>query len=183
MVAVIDQFEELFTHTVDDAERRVFLQMVVDVANDAQGVVRLVATLRADYFDRPLGYPGFGDAIKGRTVALGATTAAELAEAIHLPAAGVEIEIEPALVDRITTEAALQPGALPLVQYTMVELFARRETNAQRQLDQSFGLGVLTNAPISTAYEHPNRTSPFAKCWQDDTPAADCRPEQDVRAT
>ena len=85
LVVVIDQFEELFTHTVDDAERRAFLQMVVDVANDAQGVVRLVATLRADYFDRPLGYPGFGDAIKGRAVALGAMTTAELAEAIQPP--------------------------------------------------------------------------------------------------
>ena len=94
----------------------------------APGVVRVVATLRADYFDRPLGYPGFGDAIKGRTVALGAMTAAELADAVRLPAAGVGIEIEPALVDRITTEAELQPGALPLVQHTMVELFARRET-------------------------------------------------------
>ena len=129
MVVVIDQFEELFTQTVDDGERRAFLQMMVDVANDAPGVVRLVATLRADYFDRPLGYPGFGDAIKGRTVALGAMTAAELAEAVRLPAAGVGIEIEPALVDRITTEAELQPGALPLVQHTMVELFDRRETN------------------------------------------------------
>ena len=55
---------------------------------DARLVVRLVATLRADYFDRPLGYPGFGDAIRGRTVALGAMTAAELADAVRLPAAG-----------------------------------------------------------------------------------------------
>ncbi len=129
MVVVVDQFEELFTQTVDDGERRAFLQMIVDVASGAPGVVRLVATLRADYFDRPLGYPGVGDAIKGRTVALGAMTDAELADAVRLPAAGVGIEIEPLLVDRITTEAALQPGALPLVQHTMVELFARRQSN------------------------------------------------------
>ena len=92
LVVVIDQFEELFTHTVDDGERRAFLQMLVDAAGRPDAVVRLVATLRADYFDRPLGYAGFADAIKGRTVALGAMTAAELAEAIRRPAAGVGVE-------------------------------------------------------------------------------------------
>ena len=129
LVVVVDQFEELFTQTVDDGDRRAFLKMIVDIACGAPGVVRLVATLRADYFDRPLAYPGVGDAIKGRTVAIGAMADAELADAVRLPAAGVGIEIEPLLVDRITTEAALQPGALPLVQHTMVELFARRQSN------------------------------------------------------
>jgi WD40 repeat protein/DNA-binding SARP family transcriptional activator len=129
LVVVVDQFEELFTQTIDDHERRAFLKMIVDIASGASGVVRLVATLRADYFDRPLGYPGVGDAIKGRTVAVGAMTDDELADAVRLPAAGVGVEIEPALVDRITTEAALQPGALPLVQHTMVELFAGRQSN------------------------------------------------------
>ena len=129
LVVVVDEFEELFTQTIDEAERRAFLKMIVDIASGRPGVVRLVATLRADFFDRPLGYPGVGDAIKGRTVAVGAMTDSELADAVRLPAAGVGIEIEPPLVDRITTEAALQPGALPLVQHTMAELFDRRQSN------------------------------------------------------
>jgi WD40 repeat protein/DNA-binding SARP family transcriptional activator/serine/threonine protein kinase len=128
LVVVIDQLEELFTLTVDDAERRAFLQMVVDVAHQRTGVVRLVATVRADYFDRPLAHPGFADAIEGRTVALGAMSAAELADAIRLPAGGVGVEVAPTLVDRITSEAASQPGALPLVQHTMAELFAHRDS-------------------------------------------------------
>ena len=126
LVIVIDQFEELFTETIDERERRAFLNMITDVANGAPGVVRLVATLRADYFDRPLGYPGFGEAIKGRTVAIGAMTDDGLADAVRLPAAGVGVEIEPRLVERITTDAALQPGSLPLVQHIMADLFARR---------------------------------------------------------
>ena len=56
-------------------------------------------------------------------------TDSELADAVRLPAAGVGIEVEPLLLDRITTEAALQPGALPLVQHTMAELFDRRQSN------------------------------------------------------
>ena len=91
--------------------------------------VRLVATLRADYFDRPLAYPGFDDAIHGRTVALGAMSSDELADAVRLPASAVGVQIEPGVVDRIVADAELQPGALPLVQHTLSELFRTRTTN------------------------------------------------------
>ena len=129
VVVVIDQFEELFTHTVDEGARRAFIKMLVDTAAEPDAAVRIVATLRADFLDRPLGYAGFADAIKGRTVALGTMSAAELAEAVCRPAVGVGVEVEPALVDRITAEAADAPGALPLVQHQMAELFAQRTAN------------------------------------------------------
>jgi DNA-binding SARP family transcriptional activator/WD40 repeat protein len=129
VLIVIDQLEELFTHTVDDAERRAFLRMIIELANQPDTTVRVVATLRADFFDRPLGYPGFADAVRGRTLAVGAMSVEELADAVRLPAAAVGVQLEPALVERISDEAAEQPGALPLVQHTMVELFDRRDTN------------------------------------------------------
>ena len=129
VLIVIDQLEELFTQTIDDAERRGFLRMLVDVAHTPDSSVRLVATLRADYFDRPLAYPGFDDAIHGRTVALGAMSSDELADAVQLPASAVGVQIEPGVVDRIVAEAELQPGGLPLVQHTLSELFRMRTTN------------------------------------------------------
>ena len=129
VVIVVDQFEELFTHTIDEGARRAFVQMLVDTAAEPDAAVRIVATLRADFLDRPLGYAGFADAIKGRTIALGTMSAAELAEAVCRPAAGVGVDVEPALVDRITAEAADAPGALPLVQHQMAELFAQRTAN------------------------------------------------------
>jgi DNA-binding SARP family transcriptional activator/WD40 repeat protein len=129
VLVVVDQLEELFTQTVDDADRRAFLQMIVEVASRRHAVVRLVVTLRADYFDRPLGHAGFGDTLGGRTVALGAMTAAELADAVRMPAAAVGVEVEPALVERIAADAEQQPGALPVVQHTITELFDRRDTN------------------------------------------------------
>jgi DNA-binding SARP family transcriptional activator/WD40 repeat protein len=130
VLIVIDQLEELFTQTIDDAERRAFLRMLVDVAHTPESSVRLVATLRADYFDRPLAYPGFDDAIHGRTVALGAMSSEELADAVQLPAAAVGVQVEAGVVDRIVAEAELQPGALPLVQHTLSELFRTRTTNS-----------------------------------------------------
>ncbi|MEO6350484.1 MAG: serine/threonine-protein kinase, partial [Candidatus Limnocylindrales bacterium] len=130
VLIVIDQLEELFTQTNDDAERRRFVGILIDVAQTPDSTVRLVATLRADYFDRPLAYPGFDGAIHGRTVALGAMSADELADAVRLPASTVGVHVEPGVVDRIVAEAELQPGSLPLVQHTLAELFRTRKTNA-----------------------------------------------------
>ncbi len=129
VVILIDQLEELFTQTIDEAERRDFLRMLVEVAQTPTMAVRLVATLRADYFDRPLAYPGFDDAIQGRTVVLGAMSSDELADAVRLPAAAVGVQIESGVVDRIVAEVEAQPGALPLAQHTLSELFDRRMTN------------------------------------------------------
>ena len=58
VVVVVDQFEELFTHTIDEGARRAFVQMLVDTAAEPDAVVRIVVTLRADFLDRPLGYAG-----------------------------------------------------------------------------------------------------------------------------
>ena len=129
VLVVIDQFEELFTHTVDDSARRSFVKILVDTAGQPDAVVRIAVTLRADFLDRPLGYAGFAEAVKGRTIALGAMSASEMAEAIQRPARGVGVDVEPALVDRITAEAEHAPGALPLVQHQIAELFAQRSTN------------------------------------------------------
>ena len=75
VLVVVDQLEELFTQTVDDGDRRDFLRMMVELAERPhRRAVRVVATLRADYFDRPLEHPGFGEALLGRTIALGAMT-------------------------------------------------------------------------------------------------------------
>jgi WD40 repeat protein len=53
----------------------------------------------------------------------------ELAGAVRLPAAAVGVQVEDGVVDRIVAEAELQPGALPLVQHTLSELFRTRTTN------------------------------------------------------
>jgi len=88
---IVDQFEELFTETVDEQERRAFMDVLVDVASRPHSSLRIIATLRADYFDRPLGYAAFGNVLRGRTVALGAMTATELADAVCCPAAAAGV--------------------------------------------------------------------------------------------
>ena len=98
VVVIVDQFEELFTETIPEPERRAFMDVLADVASRKGSTVRIVATLRADYFDRPLAHAVLGTALRGRTVALGAMTATELAEAIRRPAAALGVEVDAALI-------------------------------------------------------------------------------------
>lgn len=126
---LVDQFEELFTLGTDEETRRLFLDALTTLALDKRSRVRVVITLRADFFDRPLRYPRFGELLREGMVAVTAPGEADLAEAITRPGEGVGVRFEPGLVSRIIADVNDQPGALPLLQYALTELFAARTSN------------------------------------------------------
>ncbi len=126
---VIDQFEELFTLTSDEETRRLFLDALATLVTDPRSRMRVVITLRADFFDRPLRYRAFGDLLRDRMVAVTAPGEGELTAAIVRPAEAVGVRFEAGLVDRIITDVSSQPGALPLLQYALTELFASRTSD------------------------------------------------------
>jgi hypothetical protein len=127
LLLVIDQFEELFTLVEDEARRARFLASLDAAATDPGSRVRVVLTLRADFFDRPLGYPGFGELLGARTQALTPLSAAELEQAVREPAGRVGVALEPRLVAEVVADVQDQPGTLPLLQYALTELFERRQ--------------------------------------------------------
>jgi WD40 repeat protein len=127
LLLVIDQFEELFT-LVDDVDVRArFLGIVLAAATEPTSRVRIVCTLRADFYDRPLAYVGPAELMKSRTVTVTPLVPEELQRAVVGPAEGVGLRIDPALVAEIVADVATQPGALPLLQYALTELFDQRE--------------------------------------------------------
>jgi WD40 repeat protein/DNA-binding SARP family transcriptional activator len=127
---VIDQLEELFTHVDEEETRARFLACVATTATDSRSKVRVVATLRADYFDRPLAYPGFGPLLGLRTETVTPLTAAELELAIERPAQRIDVAVEPELLAEIVADSTGRLGTLPLLQYALTELFERREDGA-----------------------------------------------------
>jgi len=143
LLLVIDQFEELFTLTRDDQVRDRFLQALVTLADDERANVRLVVTLRADLFDRPLLYPAFGDLLKAGTFPLTTPTSDRLAEAIIGPAAAVGVSWEPGVVDQIIEDVADEPGTLPLLQYALTDVFAARRSDQLTHQDYRVAGGVL----------------------------------------
>src|SRR5262249_30140617 len=48
-VLVIDQFEELFTLTTDESERRRFIDLIVTAVSELRGPLIVILTMRADF--------------------------------------------------------------------------------------------------------------------------------------
>ncbi|MFQ5923594.1 MAG: protein kinase, partial [Anaerolineales bacterium] len=127
LLIVIDQFEELFTLVEAEEQRQHFLDLLETAVKEPRSRVRVVVTLRADFYDRPLQYPGFGALVQRRTETVLPLTAEELERAILRPATSVGVKFEEGLVASIAQEIHYQPGALPLMQFALTELFEKRE--------------------------------------------------------
>jgi ABC-type sugar transport system substrate-binding protein/DNA-binding CsgD family transcriptional regulator len=145
LLLVIDQFEEVFTLVEGEAERRQFLDLLTAAATDARSPVRVVITLRADFYDRPLLYGTFGELIHQCSEVVLPLTAEELERAITRPAARVGVALETGLATAIVTEVNQQPGALPLLQYALTELFDSCE-GSTLTLDAYRAIGGVTGA-------------------------------------
>ncbi len=145
LLLVIDQFEELFTHNSDEQIRRRFLEALTEVANDRASPVHVVATMRADFLDKPLGYSEFGRLLTSSTVMVPALGKSDLAEVVRLPAASVGVVMDEALVEALSTDADAEPGALPLLQHSLTELFNGRPTD-RLTLDEYRTTGGLAGA-------------------------------------
>lgn len=127
LVLFIDQFEETFTLVQDDEERRHFLNSILHAVEDERSRIKIIVTLRADFYDRPLLYADFGKLIRNHTELVLPLSDVELEASIVEPANRVGVNLEAGLVAAIVSDVYQQPGALPLLQYALTELFERRE--------------------------------------------------------
>ncbi len=123
VLLVIDQFEELFTLVEDEADRKQFMEMLAAAVRDPHSPLRVVITLRADFYDRPLQHGTFGELVREGTEVVLPLNPEELERSICGPAEVVGMSLEAALVARIVQEVGDQPGALPLLQYALTETF------------------------------------------------------------
>lgn len=123
----IDQFEELFSPVVNDHDRTQFLDNLVAALTDPHSRLRAIITLRADFVDRPLLVPGFGELMRERTEFVVPLSNEELEQAILRPAQNAGLALEENLVTDIVADIQEQPGALPLLQFALTELFERRQ--------------------------------------------------------
>ncbi len=126
VLLVVDQLEELFTLVDDPAERERFVELLVSAVEDERSRVRVVATLRADFYDKPLEEERLGRLVRDGLVTVLPPTRDELLEMITSPAQTVGLRWEPRLPHRITEDVVDQPGGLPLLQYALTELVERR---------------------------------------------------------
>jgi class 3 adenylate cyclase len=127
LVLVVDQLEEVFTLVEDEARRTQFLALLERAVGDPHARLRVVVTLRADFYDRPLLYSGFAELLRDYVEALVPLRAEEFERAIAGPAERVGARFEPGLLAELVADVADEPGSLPLLQYALTELYERRE--------------------------------------------------------
>ena len=126
LVLVIDQFEELFTLVDNPQTQKRFLNGLLAAVDDPRGRITVLVTLRADFYDKPLLHPAFGARLGEAVVNVTPLSTEELEEAATQPAVAADVALEPSLLAQLLADVVDQPGALPMFQYTLTELFERR---------------------------------------------------------
>jgi pentatricopeptide repeat protein len=128
LIAIVDQFEELFTQTLDQQEQQRFVAQLV--AASRESALTFLITLRADFYGQAIGLNReFSNLMEAGIVNVGDMTAGELVEAIQQPALLTGLHYESGLVDRILEHVRQQPGSLPLLEYALTELWQRRQNH------------------------------------------------------
>jgi WD40 repeat protein/tetratricopeptide (TPR) repeat protein len=151
-----DQLEELFTSDLSPETLANFIGILIALANS--GRVFLLATLRSDFYPRCLEHPELIALMQGSgTYALPAPSAADIGQMIRQPAAiaGLTFEENASTgeqLDELLRDAALKdPAALPLLSYTLEQLYERREDDGTLTLKAYRDLGGLEGAIGSRA--------------------------------
>ncbi len=128
VVLVVDQFEELFRLTTEK-ELRVFINLLVTALTEHAGPLIVILTLRADFDDRTLCYPELGALIEEHRRPVLPMEMEDYRAIIVEPAKlpDVQLSFEGDLVGDLLFEVHGQIGALPLLQFTLDQLFERRD--------------------------------------------------------
>jgi tetratricopeptide (TPR) repeat protein len=159
LLLVVDQMEELFTREgVDTRQREGFVAVLSALARSGQ--VWVLATMRSDYFPRCAEIPALAELQEGLgQYSLRPPSVNELRQMIAQPAraAGLRFEIEEKTRDRLEDKlhdaAARDPEVLPLLEFTLDELFKQRTQEGILTFEAYERLGGLEGALTRRAEE------------------------------
>ncbi|MFG6105393.1 pentapeptide repeat-containing protein [Leptothoe sp. EHU-05/26/07-4] len=128
-ILVIDQFEEVFTRCDSSEEREQFFSCLMGALKETGEKLCLIIAMRADFVGKCLeqDYSGLAKTLPTHTISVLPLTEDKLRDAICKPADQANLTVEPALVTQILNDIKGAPGSLPLLQYTLKELWQRRQ--------------------------------------------------------
>jgi WD40 repeat protein len=130
-VIVVDQFEDLFTLCHDRRAQRAFLLNLLKVVQAPESKHTVIFTMQSDTRDDRIQKLSkeFGELFKSAKWVLPPLGADEIGDAIKKPADKVGLKIaEPVLLSLIK-EVLSEPIGLPLMQFALRKLWAKREVN------------------------------------------------------
>ena len=126
VLLVVDQSEEVFTLCHDERERAAFLANLLYAASVPSGQTLVVLTLRADFYPKAAAYQEFSQQLAEHQYLVSPLDEQGLGRAIEEPARHVGLELEAGLIGTIVDDVKSEPGALPLLEHALLELWERR---------------------------------------------------------
>ncbi|WP_448266878.1 nSTAND1 domain-containing NTPase [Nostoc sp. DSM 114159] len=127
VILIIDQFEECFT-MCDDSQRQEFFDCLQELIDCTDNLCIFIG-MRSDFRARWREYPEFASRIHKPYINVEHLNREEIEEAITKPADWVGLGIEGRLKQQLINDVEDYPGSLPLLQYTLTELW--RESRNQ----------------------------------------------------
>lgn len=123
LLLTIDQWEEIDGPGGDEAERQAFVALLLALCADPR--CRVLLAVRGDCFESVLSRRALSD--RASVVQLAPMTDDELRRAVLEPARLAGLEFEAGLAETLLADAAAQPGALPLLEFVLDEVWQRRQ--------------------------------------------------------
>lgn len=120
---IVDQFEEAFAQCKDVPLRLRFFELLGGLLDDAPKDWKVILAIRADFYEELQASPLFDRVTP--LLDLKPLSDAELRLAIERPARNVGVQLEPGLVDALVRDAEGEIGPLPLLQQTLVYMWAQ----------------------------------------------------------
>jgi WD40 repeat protein len=126
---VVDQFEEVFTLSQGpqaERERQEFFDCLLGALEMAEDILSVVIVLRSDFSNKCFLYESLAQRILQDQVTVVPLKYEQIKATIVRPAQKVGLVCEPNLVYTMMSDVIGAPGELPLLQYTLSELWNRR---------------------------------------------------------
>lgn len=156
LLVVIDQFEELFTlPDISESDRHALISLIHSLVSS--GHTWVLATMRSDFFAQCEAYPELIDLMLGNgQYHLAPPTGEEIEQMIVSPAraAGLSFAVNDdgvSLAQVLRERSSNQPSVLPLLSFTLDELYRRRDSSNLLTYDAYNQLGGLEGAIATRA--------------------------------
>ncbi len=132
LLLIVDQFEELFTISIDKEVRKSFINLILHTVeliskNHNSPACSIIITLRSDFLSHVNDSSSFAKLISDYDIIIPSLNTDELEQAIENPIKDSGISFEDGLVKAIINDSATSSVCLPLIEFALAELWKARE--------------------------------------------------------
>lgn len=121
-LCLVNQFEEVFTLCSEQEQRRSFFARLLALTRHHAVIV----TMRADFWGECAEHPALKEAMLAHQELVGPMSSTELRRAIEQQVGAVGLRFEDGLCGTMLAAIEEEPGGMPLLQHTLLELWKRR---------------------------------------------------------